>query len=41
MACAEVSWDVEVLRTETVELVLNDSQTLLDGNGVEELATDD
>ena len=41
MACAEVSWDVEVLRTETVELVLNDSQTLLDGNGVEEFATDD
>lgn len=34
-AYARASWDVQVMRTETVELVINDAEALLDGSSVE------
>lgn len=36
-AYVRASWDVEVMRTETVELVLNESESLLDGAAIEGL----
>ena len=38
-AYALASWEQQVLRTEIVELVLNGSETLLDGNGIEDFTS--